>query len=112
KNSIEAINRGGKSGEITIEMSLKQRDTVVITIRDNGDGFIAEDMPMLTDPGYTKKEKSATKSNRGLGLFVCERIVKLHEGDIFFSNNEKGGAIVRLEFARYISKKMQKSASR
>jgi signal transduction histidine kinase len=109
KNSIEAINRGGKSGEIIADVSLKDRETVMISIRDNGDGFINEDIPNLTDPGYTRKEKSTRKSNRGLGLFVSERIVQLHEGNISFANNNDGGAVVKLEFSRYMSRKIQKA---
>jgi signal transduction histidine kinase len=111
KNSIEAIKRVGKTGEIVVETSFRDQNTVAISIRDNGDGFVLDDLPMLTDPGYTKKQKSTTKSNRGLGLFVCNRIVELHEGKVSFSNHSKGGALVVMEFARYVSKKKQKATN-
>lgn len=109
KNSLEAIKRVGRTGEVNVELTLQHRDFVVMTIQDNGDGFIDSDIEILTDPGYTKKAKSTTKSNRGLGLFVCKRIVNLHEGDIWFLNGETGGAVVKIRFARYVSKRMQKN---
>jgi|GEM_PF-4286035 len=108
KNSIEAINRVERTGQIVIETSFKNQNHVAISIRDNGDGFILEDLTILTDPGYTKKEKSTAKSNRGLGLFVCNRIVELHEGRLSFYNQPDGGAFVEMEFTRHISKKEQK----
>jgi K+-sensing histidine kinase KdpD len=42
-------------------------------------------------------------------LFVSERIVQLHEGNISFANNNDGGAVVKLEFSRYMSRKIQKA---
>lgn len=110
KNSYEAIDRTGKkSGEIIIDLYLIDKDTVGITFRDNGGGFVPEDIPKLTQPDYTKKDISKSESNRGLGLFVCDKIVHLHNGNIFFSNNEKGGAEVKLEFPRHFTNKMLKS---
>lgn len=108
KNSIEAIKRVERTGQIAIETSLKNQNHVAITIKDNGDGFVLDDLAMLTDPGYTKKQKSTAKSNRGLGLFVCNRIVELHEGSLSFDNQPSGGALVEMAFTRHISKKKQK----
>jgi two-component system C4-dicarboxylate transport sensor histidine kinase DctB len=111
KNSVEALNRSKKSGEIVIELFLRDKGVAAINFRDNGTGFVVEDIPKLIDPTYTKKPVSTVKSNRGLGLFVCDRIVQLHGGQISFSNHKNGGAIVMLEFPRYITKKMQREIS-
>jgi signal transduction histidine kinase len=109
KNSVESINRSKRSGEINVDVSAGGQDTVVITFKDNGGGFVVEDIPKLVQPDYTRKEVSNSKSNRGLGLFVCDRIVSIHEGKMFFSNNTNvGGAEVKLEFPRHFTKKMQK----
>ena len=73
KNSVESISRSRKSGEIEIDLFLADKSVVAVSVRDNGDGFIPDDFPKLTDPGYTQKPVSTAKSNRGLGLFVCEK---------------------------------------
>jgi signal transduction histidine kinase len=112
KNSIEAIKRVGRTGQIDIEAFFTNQNQVAISIKDNGDGFVLDDLPMLTDPGYTKKQKSTAKSNRGLGLFVCNRIIDLHEGKLRFSNRPSGGALVVMEFTQYISKKKLKELTK
>lgn len=109
KNSYDAIKRTGKRGEIFIDVYLVDKESVGITFSDTGDGFLLEDIPNLTKPDYTKKEKSRSESNRGLGLFVCEKIVSLHNGKIYFSNNSKGGAEVKIELPRYFPKKEVKT---
>jgi two-component system sensor histidine kinase QseC len=108
KNSFEAIKRAARTGKIVIEISLHDNQTVAISVRDNGDGFDEADISLLTDPGYTKKAKSSTKSNRGLGLFVCSKIVELHEGKLAFANLNTGGAEVIVQFTRHISKRRHK----
>jgi signal transduction histidine kinase len=108
KNSYESFQRKGKRGEVFIDLYLVDKNTVGVLFSDTGDGFIPEDIPNLIKPNYTKKDKSKSESNRGLGLFVCDKVVKLHNGIILFSNNESGGAEVKLEFPRYFTKKMQK----
>lgn len=110
KNAIESLTRSKRGGAINTDIFLLAKDRVGIAIRDPGEGFLLEDIPRLIDPTYTTKAKSSKKANRGLGLFVSERIVSLHDGKIAFSNHKDGGALVTLELPRYLSKRMQKEA--
>ena len=48
-----------------------------IVLKDNGCGIQPEDLRNLTDPFYSTSESSA---NLGLGLSICQTIMRHHEG--------------------------------
>ncbi|MDH3442849.1 MAG: ATP-binding protein [Deltaproteobacteria bacterium] len=58
----------------------------VITLRDNGEGIPAENLPKIFDPFFTTKEVGA---GMGLGLSICYRIMQQHGGRIDVSS-ERG----------------------
>ncbi|WP_227394917.1 PAS domain-containing protein [Jeotgalibacillus aurantiacus] len=87
KNAIEAMNRGG-----TIYLSLYQEeDQIFIHVEDNGPGIPEEHLRMLGNPFYTTK----TNGN-GLGLLMCNNIMKNHFGRFEIKNREEGGTVVTL----------------
>ena len=69
----------------TVEGSLK------IIIQDNGCGISKEDLPRVKEKFY--KGKNA-KSKNGIGLSICDEIVKLHDGEIFIESEEGKGTLV------------------
>ncbi|WP_148686108.1 sensor histidine kinase [Candidatus Nitrosocosmicus hydrocola] len=76
-NFIPAKQRGW------IIISVEQKDkTVLVQIKDNGEGIHLEILPRL----FTK---FATKSfyGSGLGLYTCRKIIHLHHGGIWAQNN-------------------------
>jgi polar amino acid transport system substrate-binding protein len=67
---------------------------VLLTVRDEGRGIAAEDLPRLTDPFFTtKREEGGT----GLGLSVSAGIVKEHGGTLSFCSQPGQGTTVTLE---------------
>jgi len=56
-----------------------ERPTVCITFTDTGCGIPKENIPNLFDAFYTTKD---TTQGSGLGLFICNEIVKAHCGEI------------------------------
>jgi len=52
-------------------------DYLVIQVIDNGPGISDEDMPYIKEKFYKGKN---SKSHTGLGLSICDEIVKLHGG--------------------------------
>ena len=52
--------------------------TGVIEVKDTGSGIDPRDLPKIFDPFFTAKKRTGL----GLGLSVCERIVKNHGGRI------------------------------
>ena len=80
KNSVEAIRETGRQrGTIKVEVKRAQYSDqpILIDITDNGCGINEEDIPKLTTIFTTKTKR---KPNSGIGLFVSDRIVKLHNG--------------------------------
>ncbi len=85
-NAREAMPNGG-SVQITTEntttgtniRSLGQGNYVRIIIRDNGMGIPRENLPRIFDPYFTTK-KTKEHGGIGLGLAICDSIIKYHNG--------------------------------
>lgn len=89
KNSIEAID---DDGEISINCKkCSQNDEVQVIICDNGIGISPERLPKLGEPFYSTKEKGT-----GLGLMICKKIVKDHNGSLHISSQEHVGTVVEV----------------
>jgi PAS domain S-box-containing protein len=81
KNAIEAIPNGGR-----IELGLeREKDFVVIYVKDNGQGIPEEKLQKLGQPFYSTKENGT-----GLGLMVSYNIIQNHQGfiDVYSKLNE------------------------
>jgi signal transduction histidine kinase len=103
KNSVEAIrtaNRQSREVKIIVNSLGPAKDSVIVSFQDNGCGLPEEDIERLTNAGFSTKGED--KQNRGLGLFVCERIVRLHNGRLMFEEAKKSGAIVSIVLPRLI----------
>ncbi|MDD6070354.1 MAG: DUF4118 domain-containing protein [Clostridiales bacterium] len=78
-----------------IEVSVTYTDTdVVVSVKDEGEGIGEEDIPNLFQIFYTSKNRLAdVKKGIGLGLTICETVVKAHGGSIKAHNRkDKKGA--------------------
>jgi len=77
---------------VTIHSLVIDADTkVVITVRDDGDGFTSEDLNHAFDYFYT-----GIKSGSGLGLAIVQKIIEEHSGTIKIYNADQGGAAVEI----------------
>ena len=98
KNAVEAIETRAKSdhadfrGLIAVTME-QQRDSVVVSITDNGIGLPA-DRERIIEPYVTTREKGT-----GLGLAIVNKIVEEHGGEMVFQAGEGGGTRVTMSFA-------------
>ncbi len=79
-NAVKYTPRGG-----TVEIALETRhDEAIVTVRDNGIGIAAADLPFIfdrfwrADPARTR----ATGGGSGLGLAISQWIAQAHEGRI------------------------------
>lgn len=68
----------------TIKLSLgKDNGWVRITVEDNGIGISEEDIPYIFDRFYrASKVRTASYTGGGLGLSICQWIIKSHRGTI------------------------------
>lgn len=80
---------------VTVRFDVKSEgDSVSFTISDNGNGIPEAILPHIFD-GYfnSRYEKSSDKKrNMGIGLSVCNTIIKAHNGTMTAGNNKNGGA--------------------
>src|SRR5690606_11878914 len=63
-------------GQINLVCNLVE-DGILIQVEDTGIGISEEDLPYIKDKFYKGK---SSKSHSGLGLSICDEIVKLHGG--------------------------------
>ena len=78
-------------GEITVSTDLK-KDFLVMEISDSGPGIPDDALHCVFDAFYTKKGKLGM----GIGLSVCNRIIKEHKGAITAGNDPESGAVFRI----------------
>jgi two-component system sporulation sensor kinase A len=88
KNSIEAIQR---EGIVRIEVSMPDQEHIQIAIIDNGIGIPEACMKQLGEPFFTTKEKGT-----GLGLMMCYKIVKSHQGKMTITSQEGQGTTIEV----------------
>jgi C4-dicarboxylate-specific signal transduction histidine kinase len=72
---------------LTIRTAMNDPNLVIVSISDSGPGIPEASQPKLFDQFFTTK-----KDGLGLGLPICQSIVKEHGGDIHGANNPGGGA--------------------
>lgn len=76
-NAVENISENDKI-EINAEFSEK---LIKITVEDNGPGIAPEDLSHIFDRYYTGKSLDR-KIGSGLGLYVCKKLIDMHNGEI------------------------------
>lgn len=84
KNSMEAMALTRK-GLIKITVQIENGD-LCINVIDNGVGISEDRLKRLGEPFYSNKEKGT-----GLGLMLCFRIIRQHNGSITFKSKENEG---------------------
>ncbi len=90
-NAAEAMK--DYSGEKLIKVkTFKRKGYFTILVRDSGPGIPMSRQSKIFDPFYTTKTNSS-----GIGLSICHRIIKDHEGALKFSASKKGGAEFLIE---------------
>ena len=74
-NAIDAV---AESGHIRID-ALREHDTVVVRVLDNGSGIALENQERVFEPFFTTKDVG---EGRGLGLDVVHTVVRAHRGTV------------------------------
>jgi heavy metal sensor kinase len=83
-----------------IDISIKKEPGFIVTeVQDTGIGIPERDLDKVFDRFYrVDKARSKDISGIGLGLSICEEIVKLHGGRIEIKSKVGMGTIVRIYF--------------
>lgn len=78
----------------------KDNSMVSVVVQDKGVGISKEDLPHLFDRFY-RANKSRSKSDvpgYGLGLPIAKKIMKIHNGTITITSNQKKGTTALIKF--------------
>ncbi|CAL2063533.1 tetratricopeptide repeat-containing sensor histidine kinase [Tenacibaculum sp. 190524A05c] len=96
-NSVKYMNGQGK---ITIEMGVDSGNYAYVSIQDTGIGISAERLAKIN----SLKDVSIDKINRsegvGLGLILCQTLVKKNKGILSFDSEEGKGTKVTIQLPR------------
>lgn len=77
-NAASAVRQNQRQVQGRIEINTFQKgDCLAVSIRDNGRGIPPADIKRLTDPFYSTSD---APENLGLGLSICQTIMRHHRG--------------------------------
>ena len=86
-NAFKFTQEGGK---VTLK-AYATKDFLIIEVADNGPGIPEDDIPYIKEKFYKGKN---SKSTTGLGLSICDEIVKLHGGQMEIKSKLGEGTVV------------------
>jgi PAS domain S-box-containing protein len=90
--SLNAVDAMPKGGTLTIGARINASSQMTITVADTGIGIDADLLPRIFQPFFTSKKRRGL----GLGLPICDRIVKSHGGRIEVESEPGRGTIFRI----------------
>jgi PAS domain S-box-containing protein len=90
-NAVDAMPAGGT---LTINAASDDASHLTLAVSDTGQGIHPEILPHIFQPFFTTKKRRGT----GLGLSVCERIIKAHGGAIRVESSLENGTTFFLQF--------------
>lgn len=90
-NSAQAM---GKAGRLDVTTLVPQKGWVEIRVEDNGPGIPPDVLGKIFDPFFTTKKDG---EGTGLGLYICQSIIKEHEGRLRVRSEVGQGACFTIE---------------
>jgi len=93
-NVLDNAAKHGGSGKRIVTRLNRSRGHYIITVRDFGPGIPEADLPHVKEKFYKGSSKAR---GSGIGLAVCDEIIRLHDGTFSIDNAKGGGAIVTIK---------------
>ena len=96
-NVLDNAAKHGGAGK-RIDTAIKgDEQNIVITVRDYGAGIPEGELPFVKQKFYKGSSKAR---GSGIGLAVCEEIIRRHEGTFEIGNADGGGCVVTIALPR------------
>ena len=95
-NLLDNANKYSPSDRPIALHARRDSDTIVITVRDQGDGIPREDLERVFEKFYRGKQGDGRAAGTGLGLAICRGIVTAMGGTIGAESPVKDGRGTRL----------------
>ncbi|KGF03113.1 HAMP domain-containing sensor histidine kinase [Anaerococcus lactolyticus] len=92
-NAIKFTDLGG---HIDITIDLNDGD-IEVSVKDDGEGIKEDEIAFVASKFY---KGSSSKSQTGLGLSICEEIVKAHDGKLIIKSKYGMGTVVSVVIPR------------
>ncbi|MCE0462828.1 sensor histidine kinase [Pseudomonas uvaldensis] len=92
-NALDALTEKGPPRKLWLSAQATETG-VILYIRDNGPGFCMEALGRASEPFYTTKTRT---QGLGLGLAICETLMRAFGGELSFANHKEGGALITLK---------------
>jgi two-component system C4-dicarboxylate transport sensor histidine kinase DctB len=92
-NALDALTEKGPPRKLWLSAQ-STPEGVNLYIRDNGPGFCMEALGRASEPFYTTKTRT---QGLGLGLAICETLMRAFGGELSFANHKEGGALITLK---------------
>ena len=92
QNACEALTEKNQSLRIVTGVD-ETTGSVLLEIRDQGEGIKSDDIDHIADPFFTTKRSCG---GTGLGLSISEKIINKHRGQLVFSSKIGKGTTVKV----------------
>jgi len=92
-NALDALTEKANPRKLWISAE-RREDCVYLTIRDNGPGFTSQALARAREPFFTTKTRT---QGLGLGLAICDTLMRALGGELLLANHPEGGALLTLQ---------------
>lgn len=73
--------------------TFREEENIILEVKDTGIGISKEDLPNIKEKFY---KGNTNRANSGIGLAICDEIVKLHEGELIIESELGEGTNIRV----------------
>jgi signal transduction histidine kinase len=91
-----AIKYSKPGGSIKIDVTDRNKSSVLVEIKDEGIGIAEEDLQRIGERFYrADKARSREEGGSGLGLVIAGSLVEAHGGELWVESQKNEGTVVR-----------------
>ena len=90
---MNAVHALCGEGRVVLETGINQQGNLELLIKDDGPGISAELQEQVFAPFFTTKPEG---EGTGLGLYICQNIIREHGGTISLESQPGAGTLFRI----------------